>query len=190
MRITLLLLFVGISNLMFAQWGTTVTSPVLWQLSGTISNTNLTSKFNLPPTNGGPANISSITSNWDIGGGYGVIDGDNVVSPITWMYNYGGRNAFTVAVKGYTNGQGTSVLGDYLTPVFQVRENGQVGIGTVAPSPNSKLDVQGGGINIGGSGSNMDASLHIKTSYGNFDRLTQISPSLANKPALNLMAST
>jgi hypothetical protein len=66
---------------------------------------------------------------------------------------------------------------------------GKVGIGTATPLPNSLLDIQGGGINIGGT-SSTDATLHIKTSYGGFDRLTQIHPSVASRPALNLMASS
>ena len=65
----------------------------------------------------------------------------------------------------------------------------QVGIGTSSPVANSKLDIQGGGINVGGSG-NLDATLHIKASYGGYDRLTQIAPSGNSKPAFNLMAST
>jgi len=68
--------------------------------------------------------------------------------------------------------------------------NTSVGIGTTTPVSNAKLDIQGGGVNIGTSNLAADASLHIKTSYGGFDRLTQIVPSLANKPALNLMGST
>jgi len=66
---------------------------------------------------------------------------------------------------------------------------GNVGIGTTAPSPNCRLDIEGGGLNIGGTGTT-DASLHIKQSYGALGRFIQISPSVANQPALNLMAST
>jgi hypothetical protein len=44
-----------------------------------------------------------------------------------------------------------------------------------------------GGVAIGGTGT--DATLHIQTSYGGYDRLTQIAPSAASKPALNIMAS-
>ena len=44
-----------------------------------------------------------------------------------------------------------------------------------------------GGVAIGGTGT--DATLHIQTSYGGYDRLTQIAPSVSNKPALNIMAS-
>eukprot|EP01012_Entosiphon_sulcatum_P033581 TRINITY_DN42514_c0_g1_i1.p1 TRINITY_DN42514_c0_g1~~TRINITY_DN42514_c0_g1_i1.p1 ORF type:complete len:390 (+),score=15.06 TRINITY_DN42514_c0_g1_i1:45-1172(+) len=64
-----------------------------------------------------------------------------------------------------------------------------VGIGTTSPVANAKLDIQGNGLNIGNSLS-LNATLHIGTSYGGFDRLTQIHPSLPSKPALNLMAST
>ena len=44
-----------------------------------------------------------------------------------------------------------------------------------------------GGVAIGGTGT--DATLHIQTSYGGYDRLTQIAPSVANKPAFNIMAA-
>ena len=65
----------------------------------------------------------------------------------------------------------------------------QVGIGTTSPVTNSKLDVRDGGINVGGVG-NLEATLHIKSSYGGYNRLTQLSPSGNSKPAFNLMAST
>jgi hypothetical protein len=58
------------------------------------------------------------------------------------MYTSSGRNAFTVARKGYSGaGEDVSTIDSYLTPLFQVRENGNVGIGTV--SPQTKLDVNG-----------------------------------------------
>jgi hypothetical protein len=46
-----------------------------------------------------------------------------------------------------------------------------------------------GSLSIGANG-NADAALHIKAANNVWDRLTQIQPSAANKPALNLMAST
>jgi hypothetical protein len=67
--------------------------------------------------------------------------------------------------------------------------NGNATIGGTTSVTNARLNLQGGGLNIGGSG-NLDASLHIKSSFGGFDRLTQIHPTIANKSALNLMAST
>jgi hypothetical protein len=70
---------------------------------------------------------------------------------------------------------------------LRVTSTGNVGIGTT--SPGSKLEVSGG-VNIGGTGTVADASLHIKQSYGGFDRLTQIQPIGNSKPALNLMSST
>ncbi|MHC1754034.1 MAG: tail fiber domain-containing protein [Methanosarcina sp.] len=66
---------------------------------------------------------------------------------------------------------------------------GNVGIGTTNPVPNAKLDIQSGGLNIGGTG-NLDAAIHVKSSYGGFDRLLQMSPTGAPKPGLNLLAST
>jgi hypothetical protein len=70
---------------------------------------------------------------------------------------------------------------------LRVTSTGNVGIGTATPG--SKLEVFGG-VNIGGTGNVADASLHIKQSYGGFDRLTQIQPIGNSKPALNLMSST
>jgi hypothetical protein len=122
-----------------AQWNQTITSPVNVSPTTTISNSNLVNKFNLPTTDGSAANFSILSNNWDLGGGYGLIEGANVVSPVVWLYNFGGRNAFTVASKNYSAGQGQGVIGDYLNPLFQVRENGNVGIGTITPG--AKLDV-------------------------------------------------
>jgi hypothetical protein len=50
-------------------------------------------------------------------------------------------------------------------------------------------DTMTGALNIGGS-STADASLHIKQSYGGFDRLTQLQPTGNSKPGLNLISST
>jgi len=56
---------------------------------------------------------------------------------------------------------------------------------------NNGSTIYSGALDVGGNTVfPADASLHIKTSFGAFDRLTQIHPALPNKPALNLMAST
>jgi hypothetical protein len=113
-------------------------------LSGgaTIISTSLSSKWNLPSTSSGNGTLSAITSNWDTGGGLGFIEGSNVSSPVAWMYAADDRNAFTVAAKGYSGtGQDMSTIDSYLTPLFQVRENGRVGIGTT--NPQTSLDVNG-----------------------------------------------
>ncbi|WP_212750606.1 hypothetical protein, partial [Streptococcus pseudopneumoniae] len=68
--------------------------------------------------------------------------------------------------------------------------DGDFGIGTTAPGTNTKLGIVGGAVDINSSSTTSDASLHIKTSYGGFDRLTQISPTGVSKPGLNLLAST
>ncbi len=55
------------------------------------------------------------------------------------MYNStANKNAFTVARANYRT-TGLSTIDNTLTPLFQVRENGNVGIGTT--SPGAKLDV-------------------------------------------------
>jgi hypothetical protein len=61
--------------------------------------------------------------------------------------------------------------------------------GALDSKVNKSGDTMSGALNIGGA-TVADASLHIKESFGGFDRLTQINPSGASKPALNLMAST
>jgi hypothetical protein len=67
---------------------------------------------------------------------------------------------------------------------------GSVGIGTSVTGLNAKVNVVGGALVISTSAHQADASLHVSTSFGGADRLTQINPSVASKPALNLMAST
>lgn len=104
----------------------------------TITAANMGSKFGMAPgpTNTtSPANLSYITANSVNGSGIGLLEADNISSPIVWMYDYGGKNAFTVAKKGYgTGSQDASAIEGLLTPLFQVRDNGYVGIGTVNPS--------------------------------------------------------
>ncbi len=118
-----------------------------WTNSATVSNNDLSTKLNLPPTSGSTSSISILTNNGNMAGGFGLINGANVVSPTIWMYNYGGINAFTVAKAGYFE-SGPDHLLEYMTPLFQVRENGNVGIGTT--NPNAMLDVAGTIVNGGG----------------------------------------
>ncbi len=117
---------------------------VLMSSGPQIPNASLASKWNLNPTTAGAVgNMPFITANGNNGSGFGLIEADNVSSPVVWMYDYGGRNAFTVAKKGYQDGVGgdPSTIDTKLTPLFQVRENGNVGIGITNPS--KRLDVNG-----------------------------------------------
>ncbi len=100
----------------------------------TVASSSLSSKWNLPTTGGNDATLSVITGDQDTNCGFGFINGTNVSSPVVWMYNYSDRNAFTVAKKTYT-GSGSDISGidDALTPLFQVRVDGRVGIGTTDP---------------------------------------------------------
>nr|WP_299073824.1 tail fiber protein [uncultured Allomuricauda sp.] len=60
-------------------------------------------------------------------GGFGILSGSNQISPIIWMYGYGGKNAFQVRKKGYAaNVQNGTTL-------FHVGVDGNVGIGTTSP---------------------------------------------------------
>lgn len=113
-------------------------------LSGgaTIPFSSLSSKWNMATTDSGPATLSVITNNAGTNNGVGFINGGNVAGPVVWMYGYGGRNAFTVAKKDFSgNGEDISTIDNVLTPLFQIRESGFVGIGTT--NPQFKLDVQG-----------------------------------------------
>src|SRR5258707_8303888 len=128
-KIILFSILVGVTRIASGQ--TTITSPVNWDANNyTISYSNLVNKFNLPTTDGLSARMSVLSNNWDLGGGFGMMDGGNIVSPIAWMYNYGGRNAFTIAAKNYTGGAGAKGLGGNLNPLFQGKEKSNVGIGT------------------------------------------------------------
>lgn len=134
-------LFILLFNYSNAQWNATVNSPALINASsnGNLTYSVLQQKFNLPTTDGLGGKIAFIGSDGNYSNGVGFISGGNVASPIVWMYNYDDRNAFTVAVKNYSTGEST--LGDNLNPLFQVRANGNVGIGTT--DPKYKLAVYG-----------------------------------------------
>ncbi|MGX1930062.1 hypothetical protein [Flagellimonas sp. 2504JD4-2] len=71
-------------------------------------------------------------------GGFGILSGSNQISPIVWMYGYGGKNAFQVRKKGYN---GTVQNG---TTLFHVDVDGKVGVGT--SSPDAKLHVENSAI--------------------------------------------
>ncbi|HEX2922202.1 MAG TPA: hypothetical protein VHO50_13650 [Bacteroidales bacterium] len=109
---------------------------------------------------------------------------------ITQQFSEDRNNGFI----GFNRGNGTN--GGFLTfgtngiERLRIDTEGKVGIGTESPGYNSKLQVVGGGVGIGSSPFTVDASLHITSSFGGADRLLQMSPIGASKPALNLIAST
>jgi hypothetical protein len=112
-----------------------------------ISSGGLSGKFNI--SNGSPTSLGIITSNISSNGGIGMLEGPNVSSPLVWMYNSSfGYNAFTVASTNYMPGglttlsSGLSSIEGAFNVLFQVRENGSVGIGTTTPG-SFKLAVEG-----------------------------------------------
>lgn len=112
--------------------------------------------------------------------GYGYIQfGKSSTITNNWHIGSEGNNNFVLYNGNFGSG----------SPKLLVDSGGNVGIGVTSPATNSRLDISGGGLNIGGTGA-LDASLHIKSSFGGADRMTQIQPNAASKPALNLMAST
>lgn len=66
--------------------------------------------------------------------GFGIVNGPNIVSPVVWMYNYGGYNAFQVRTVGYNS---TPASGNVL---FDVDAGGNVGIGTTSPGATLEVD--------------------------------------------------
>ena len=114
--------------------------PHIWLYGGqTISSANLLSKLNI--NLGASASLGVITSNTSGHGGMGMIEGPNMSSPMVWMYNFGSnKNAFTVAKVNYM-ASGISTIESNIVALLQVRENGNVGIGTT--NPDAKLAVKG-----------------------------------------------
>jgi hypothetical protein len=123
------------------QWATTVNSPTLLSpsVSGNITYSLLQQKFNLPTTDGSAGKLAFLSSDVNYADGIGLIYGTNIASPIIWMYNYNDRNAFTIAAKNYSSGE--SVISDNLNPLFQVRANGYVGIGTTNPKAHLQIGI-------------------------------------------------
>lgn len=136
---------VGIGSLPSFQGKLSISSdgsiPHIWLTGGpTFTSTSLLSKWNLK-TSSGNASLGLICSDGSGNNGYGLLSGADLASPIVWMYNSSlGGNAFTVAVKSYA--ASISGIDNYMTPLFQVRQNGSVGIGTTNTG-SYKLAVEG-----------------------------------------------
>lgn len=81
------------------------------------------------------ADAYNLLGNFNEHAGFGIANGNNIVSPIIWMYDYQGRNAFLIKKMPFT---GNMTNGSDL---FAVRANGNVGIGTITPQ--NKLSVNG-----------------------------------------------
>ena len=90
-------------------------------------------------------------------------------------------------LRGNGGPNATSELNHRGTGPFSINVQ-DAGVLSLATSNTERMRIgSNGGVAIGGTGT--DASLHIQTSYGGYDRLTQIAPSVANKPAFNIMAA-
>lgn len=116
--------------------------------------------------------------------------GGSVFNALT-LSNYVGASAGTgVALHFDPNGAGTlaraasiqsvqSTSGNYADLRFFTANSD-------TPAERMRIGVNGG-VAIGGTGT--DATLHIQSSYGGYDRLTQMAPSAASKDAFNIMAA-
>ncbi len=99
---------------------------------GSVSAATMTNTFNLPVNTAyrpdGTATLDMITPDGGAGGGFGVLEAPFISSPVVWLYD-NHHNAFTVAVKHYTDPQVANpmtVAGDHMEPALQVRETGRV----------------------------------------------------------------
>ncbi len=108
-----------------------------------------------------------------------------------WIRYYaragGGSSERTALEIGVANDTDPKYQDDIL-----LKPSGGVAIGINEVMANARLSVEGGAIAIGASASvaqKADAALHIFSSYGNLDRLLQMSPNAPSKPGLNLLAS-
>ncbi|WP_303316698.1 hypothetical protein Q4Q34_07795 [Flavivirga abyssicola] len=86
--------------------------------------------------------------------GFGIADGNNIVSPMVWMYA-NDRNAFRVRTINFN----TDITSG--TDLFTVRANGNIGIGTT--NPLAKLDISGNFVFKTGTTSDN----HSMTTYDN-----------------------
>jgi hypothetical protein len=129
-------------------------------------NVNLTSGVSLGNTNVGSSSGSSPLysaigaqplPSGSPGGGFGLISGPNIVSPVIWMYAYSGLNAFQVRSVGYVGSVTTAPT------LFDVDANGNVGSGTT--NPTYLLYVNGSGYATGSfvNGSDIRLKRDVRT---------------------------
>ncbi len=100
----------------------------------TVTSNTLTTKWNLAPNPAAGGRLVAVGGEVRNGAGLGFFVANNVASPFIWMYGSTSNNAFTVARINYSPGEDISGLEADLIPLFQVRGNGNVGLGTVAPA--------------------------------------------------------
>lgn len=124
----------------FTQWNSTFKSPVLLTPTQDVTGQQLKDNFNMPPADLGNGSFAFLANDWDLNDGFGLFTAGDLAAPIIWMYE-GANNAFTVAKKHFTSGLGQASIVDAMVPLFQVRSNGNVGIGII--NPQERLSVNG-----------------------------------------------
>jgi len=82
------------------------------------------------------AGAGSSDSSGQVQGGFGLLSGDNQISPIIWMYAYGGKNAFQVRRKGFDDTVQNGTL------LFEVTQAGNASVNGTTTT--KVLEITGG----------------------------------------------